>query len=158
MNLKKNLLAVSAAATGRRKINLKVSGTVWLVAASLWLAGGGNLQAAALAWYGATLNNNVWDVATTANWRSASTVDFNNGDSVTFDGRGYLSTNVNVAALVQPSSITVDTSTYSYAFTNATGSIIGTGGLLVFGTGKLTLATTNSYSGGTTVSNALLTA
>ena len=155
MKLEKKTDVVAAAS--RQGINFKAASAVWLLAGAFWLAGAGSPQAAALRWAGGSLVNNVWDINTTANWKNgAATVNFNTGDSVTFDNFGAPLTTVNVNALVQPTAITVDTSAVNYAFTNATGSIIGPGGLLVFGPGKLTLATTNSYSGGTTVSNALL--
>ncbi len=157
MNLENKLRG--AAAVCRRGIHFNAFGLVWLLAGALWLAGVGNSPAAALIWHGVNYANNYWDTnGSDQNWQSGITPNFpfNNGDSVTFNNNGFPSTNVNVVGFVQPATITVDTSVVSYAFTNATGSIIGPGGLLVFGLGKLTLATTNAYSGGTTVSNALL--
>jgi fibronectin-binding autotransporter adhesin len=149
----KKSLAVSRMATGLRKITFKKCGMTWCLAAALWIAGGGRLPAAALTWYGTANDNNNWDTNTSdANWHSTGGfVNFNNGDTVTFNNSGAGTPNVNIVGLVQPASIAVNpTAIVSYAFTNATGSIIGPGSLSVSGPVTLTIATTNSYSGGTT--------
>ncbi len=132
---------------------------VWLLALALWLAGGLCSPAASLIWRGALYLNNNWDTnASDMNWQSGIVLgtNFYNGDQVTFNNSGSSSPTVNIVGLVQPASIKVDTSAVSYTFTNVTGSITGPGALLVIGTGKLMISTTNSFTGGTTVSNATL--
>jgi autotransporter-associated beta strand protein len=74
---------------------------------------------------------------------------FANGDRVYFDGTGTGDVSVTISAAVRPSLISVDSSK-NYTFTGS-GSIIGTTSLTKDGDGTLTIDTTNSYSGGTTI-------
>jgi autotransporter-associated beta strand protein len=95
---------------------------------------------------------NLWDVSGAANWltNGVETV-FNNGDSVTFDNTGSNNFPVTLAGTLQPALVTVNASK-SYIFSGA-GSIAGTNALVKSGTGTLTISTTNTYSGGTILSN-----
>jgi autotransporter-associated beta strand protein len=106
-----------------------------------------------LIWAGDGVEN-LWDVATTANWlEGGNPVTFNFGDNVTFDD-----TSANVAVqlaspFLSPGRITVDSS-QEYIFRPG-GSISGPGtALLKTGPGTLYLTNNaNSYGGGTTISN-----
>ena len=95
---------------------------------------------------------NVWDIATTANWLNGTNVTlYADGSFVTFDATGSNSLPVNLSTTLQPGSLTV-TGTKSYTF-GGTGSLAGTTSLVKSGTGTLTVNTTNTYSGGTILSN-----
>jgi fibronectin-binding autotransporter adhesin len=106
-------------------------------------------------WVGDALAND-WDVQTTVNWFNTATSAsdyFYNTDNVTFDDSTTNNT-VNLNTTVTPASVIVTTAG-SYTITG-TGRISGFGTLTKLGSGTLTLATSNSYSGGTTVSNGVL--
>ena len=82
---------------------------------------------------------------------------FFDGDSVTFNDTGSPNPNVNPhATTVSPSAVSVN-SIGSYTFSGS-GSIGGVGSLTQSSSGTLTLLTSNSYSGGTTISNGTLNA
>jgi autotransporter-associated beta strand protein len=124
------------------------------------------LGAANLYWNSAS--SSVWDVYSpsnastgTANWFNAGTnaVDkFQQGDNVVFADSGTvvgthtlptpLQTNITVNAAVSPASVTVSSTSSNYNF-SGTGSITGTGALSLNGGSTLTLALSNSYTGGT---------
>ena len=102
--------------------------------------------------------NNLWDTATSSNWNNgAATSVFNAGDNVTFNdsngGAGNYAVTLN--SIVSPGSVTVNNSAGNYTI-SGTGSIGGTGSLTKSGSGTLTLATANTYSGGTIVNAGLL--
>jgi fibronectin-binding autotransporter adhesin len=97
---------------------------------------------------------NAWDVVNTQNWLNGSSVDyFYNADNVTFDDNTAHRT-VNLNTVVTPASVAVSTAG-SYTITG-TGRISGYGTLTKLGVGTLIISTSNSYSGGTTVSNGVL--
>ncbi len=109
----------------------------------LVITGGG---AADLVWSGA--DGDTWSTADTSNsWVDLASTpsDFADGNAVTFSNAAGGS--VNIAGDVAPSHITVS-STGDYSFDGA-GSIVGATALIKEGSGKLTLNTTNSYTGGT---------
>ena len=109
--------------------------------------------ARSLTWQGG-LNANAWDVGTTANWLvGAAPAAFANGDLTSFTdaGAGPL---VNLVGALSPRTVNV-TAANAYTFQGA-GKLTGSAGLVKDGTGTLTLATTNDYSGTTTISNGLL--
>ncbi len=104
-------------------------------------------------------NNGNWDVGSganvggTTNWRgatSASDTNFIQTDDAVFDDSATGNFNVNIVDNVQPFSVTVNNSANNYLF-QGSGSITGNTGLTKSGTGKLTIATNNSFTGGTTV-------
>ncbi len=98
---------------------------------------------------------NVWDVNGMANWLSNSTTTiFNNGDAVTFDNTGSNNVAVALTGTLQPALTTFNASK-NYTF-GGSGSIAGTNILVKSGTGTLTINTTNTFSGGTIISNGLV--
>ncbi len=99
----------------------------------------------------------VWDRQISTNWLAGATPStFNIYDSVTFDTTGSAQPTVNIAATMQPSSVTVDTSANNYTFAGA-GQIAGGTSLVKINTaGTLVLQTANSYSGGTIISNGVV--
>jgi fibronectin-binding autotransporter adhesin len=98
--------------------------------------------------------NGSWTVATQAspkNWvlnsNSATTTDYINGDTVLFDDSAAGVTTVDISGgNVSPAAVTFDNSTKDYAFTG-TSAIAGQTGISKFGTGKLTIGTSNSFTG-----------
>ncbi|HSV14727.1 MAG TPA: autotransporter-associated beta strand repeat-containing protein [Tepidisphaeraceae bacterium] len=99
-----------------------------------------------LTWQGGQ-NNNTWDHNTTANFlNGASNSVFNTIDQVNFTGT--TNTTINLAGSLWPNFADVN-STANYTFQGA-GAITG-GTLRKDGSGTLTLATTNSYTGLTDV-------
>jgi len=105
-----------------------------------------------LVWAGGNPDS-TWDRLTTANWLAGATpTTFNIYDTVAFNGVGAANSSVNLAATMVPTSVTVDASTNSYAFSGV-GQIAGGTGLLKLGTNSLTINTVNTYSGGTIISN-----
>jgi autotransporter-associated beta strand protein len=75
-------------------------------------------------------------------------------DAVFFDNSATHTT-VNITTTVSPSLVTVNNTTKTYSFIGDYG-IGGTGSLIKSGSGTLTIATTNSYSGGTTLNDGTL--
>jgi fibronectin-binding autotransporter adhesin len=103
-----------------------------------------------LVWTGGQ-NGNTWDAATTSNFKLVSTSAasvYSQGDRVTFDGTG--TGTVNLSGALSPFSVTVSSSS-AVTFAGA-GSITGSTSLLKTGTGALTVNTTNTFTGGTSVS------
>jgi autotransporter-associated beta strand protein len=88
------------------------------------------------------------------NWSGVST-NYSDPSQVTFDGTGSTTPAVSIVGTVSPSLVTVN-STTDYTFAGA-GSIAGAfGGFSKAGTGSLTVATANTYTGRTTVSGGIL--
>jgi autotransporter-associated beta strand protein len=100
-----------------------------------------------LVWSGG-LGGNTWDVNTTANWNTGAQKFFLQ-DAVSFTDAGAANNVVNLTESLAPSSLTVN-STAHYQFTGV-GGLTGATGLVKSGTGDLTLATTNTYTGPTTL-------
>jgi len=139
--------------------NLKLAGLPGVPAGLAITAGAIQLvvkstrAAASVIWSGA--NGATWDLATTANWLRSATADlFVPGDSVSFDNSGAANPVVTLAEAVNPSAITVGSSS-NYTF-SGNGSIIGACGLTKSGNGTLTILTGNEYTGVTTVTGGTL--
>jgi len=101
-------------------------------------------------WVGAPTNN--WDLSLSNVWVQSGTATptyFTNGNAVTFDDTASNFT-VNVAALVKPSVVTFSNLVHNYTITGP-GVIDNVASLTKLGAAKVTLATTNTYSGGTTI-------
>ncbi len=98
-----------------------------------------------------------WDRQISTNWLNGLTPStFNIYDSVTFNSTGSAAPSVNVTGLMQPTSVTVDTSGNTYTFTGA-GQIAGATSLVKSNSaGKLIVQTANTYTGGTFVSNGVV--
>lgn len=104
-------------------------------------------------WQGSVNGN--WDIGTTANFALASTsaavtyINAPSADSVVFDDSATGSRNINLTAVLSPSSLEVSTAgTYTFS---GSGKISGSTGLAKSGSGKLVLLTDNDYTGRTAV-------
>ncbi len=109
----------------------------------------------ALVWRGdGTLNS--WDTNLTANWLNPNNTAafFNDGDSVTFNDLGSNTPPVFLSSAIRPASVLIH-ATKDYTFSGP-GMLTGTNSLLKTGSGTLSLATSNSYSGDTIISNGTL--
>ncbi len=121
--------------------------------------------AANLTWAGTGSDPNLvssdgttWDVNHTPNWSSTAATHpdlFFNGDSVTFDNTGLAHNAISIFTNVKPGAITVANTSGEYDF-NGSGSIQGTALLTKNNNGTLTINTSNSFSGGTTLNAGLL--
>ena len=109
-------------------------------------------------WSGAV--NNIWDTNTTANWVLAvagTATTFLPGDAVVFDDTAGTNTTVSISgtADVSPSTVTFNNLNQSYLI-QGTHAITGGATLAITGGGAVTIANSNSYTGGTTLFNGLL--
>ncbi len=110
------------------------------------------------------LDNGNWQVGSTganSNWKlqtAGTATNYIDGDLVLFDDTAQGTTNVNIAANVTPgASITFNNTAKDYTVSSSGGfGIGGSGSLLKNGTGKLTISSSNSYTGATTVNNGTL--
>lgn len=100
--------------------------------------------------------NNVWDINTTANWRTivgnADTTYLQPavpGEAVTFNDLAAGNTSVTIATVVSPVSVTVDNTLSVYSFSGA--AISGSTVLTKSGPGTLNILNDNTFSGGTTI-------
>ncbi|MEY4387461.1 MAG: hypothetical protein RLY20_2744 [Verrucomicrobiota bacterium] len=103
------------------------------------------------------LQNANWDIATSTNWVNPSAVPsfYFEGDFPLFNDAASGSTAVVLPANVTPGSVTISNVTKSYSFAGP-GGISGATSLLKLGSGTVTLLGTNTYTGGTTISNGVL--
>jgi len=103
-------------------------------------------------WDSADSGNTIWKDSTTPTALSVYYVD---GDTVQFDEQ-YISANqaVTLDTAVSPASTLVSNPNYNYTISGAGG--IGGGSLTKTGAGTLTLATANTYMGGTIISNGVV--
>ena len=130
-----------------RGVTLNVGAT----ALTLTVTGSGSGN---LIWTGDGVANN-WDVLTTTDWLNAGSPDFfYQDDNVTFDDTGSVTPAVNLTTTLTPASVLV-TNSGSYTFSGP-GLLTGSMTLTKNGTGTLVLATTNTYTGGTVVSNGIV--
>ena len=104
-------------------------------------------------WVGDGLAN-AWD-DTTPNWQSGGmAIVYGDGDFVTFDNTGSSSPPVNLTAVLQPAAVLVNAAA-NYTFSGP-GAIAGAAALTKTNTGTLTILTTNSYAGLTTIGQGVL--
>ena len=109
-----------------------------------------------LTWVGDGSINN-WDLTSAGDWKNGATFfTFQSGDSVTFDNTGAANPTVNIPGTVLPNTVLVNAAN-DYTLTG-NGNISGNSGLTKANSGRLTLATTNSYTGATVISGGILEA
>ncbi len=102
-----------------------------------------------LIWSGAV--NGTWDTGVTANWtRGGASSTFNSNAGAQFDDTAAGTTAVTLNAAVSASAVNFANSSKNYSI-SGNGSIGGGATLVKGGTGTVTLATTNTYAGSTTV-------
>jgi autotransporter-associated beta strand protein len=97
----------------------------------------------------------VWDAAVSQNWNNGSPAMFQQYDNVTFNDANNGSYNVTLNGTVTPTSVTFANSAGSYTL-SGTGGISGAGYLDVTGGGTVTISTSNSYTGPTTITSGTL--
>jgi autotransporter-associated beta strand protein len=110
---------------------------------------------ASLTWNG---NGTTWEI-TSSNWNnSTGAAAFSNGtsgagDKVTFNDSNNGQYSVTVIGTVTPSSTVFNNSSGNYTISgsNSSSGIGGSGGLTKLGTGTVTLSSSNTYTGGTSV-------
>lgn len=106
-------------------------------------------NAPSLTWRGDGAGN-LWDIATSANWRDGATPTLY-GDTalVTFDDSGSNSPTIFMTQTLLPGAVTFN-ATKNYTL-GGTGALSGPITLLKAGAGTLTLGVNNSYTGGTLI-------
>jgi fibronectin-binding autotransporter adhesin len=99
---------------------------------------------------------NDWDLLVHTNWlTNGVTTYFVSGDSVVFDATGAANPNVNIVGSVDPATVLVNAAA-NYTF-GGSGNISGSGTSLVkSNSGTVTILTTNSYTGPTTIAGGAL--
>lgn len=102
------------------------------------------------------LTSTEWSTATIAgakNWKlsiAGTATDFLSGEVATFTDFPAANQTVNIPADISVANLIFTNNTIDYAFTG-TNAITGVGGLTKSGAGKVTLGTTNSFSGAVTL-------
>jgi len=95
---------------------------------------------------------NVWDINTAANWVTnweSAAIVYTDPSKVTFDDNGSNSPAVSLNTIALPNAVTFANNAKAYTLAGS-GRISGSVGLTLKGTGRVTLAQDNDYSGGTT--------
>lgn len=101
--------------------------------------------------------NGVWD-GVTQNWQlvvGGGPTNYQNLDAVLFDDTATGSTSIDVSTAFTPSAITFNNTTKTYTLSGA-GGIGGNTGVTKQGTGRVILATANTYTGPTNVQAGVL--
>ena len=106
----------------------------------------GSVVTSGLAWTGAA--STAWDTTTTNWFNGVTAVAYADGNNVSFND-SPVSTNVVITSVVNPGSVTFANAAVNYAVSGA--GISGTTSLVKTNAGNVTLASTNSYTGGTFV-------
>jgi autotransporter-associated beta strand protein len=106
-----------------------------------------------LAWQGGNPNN-VWDLATTANFNYSPATVFHNGDVVNLtDNTGNTQISI-VGSEIAPSLVNLTANGENYSLSGA--ALVGPGSMLLSGGATLTVSNANNFSGGTVISNGTL--
>jgi autotransporter-associated beta strand protein len=112
--------------------------------------------AANLVWGGDAVNgtNNVWDINTTPNWLNGVNRDvYYDGDLVNFTDLGATN-QLTLDVVVNPGSVNFNSSSnYNLTTLTGAGNIAGPGSVTDGGSGTVTVTVTNTYTGGTIVTN-----
>ncbi|MEY4917676.1 MAG: hypothetical protein RL616_1589, partial [Verrucomicrobiota bacterium] len=117
---------------------------------------------AKLVWHGDGVN--VWDAASTANWRTnwfyvgndnTNPAPFNSGDTVLFDLTGSNNAAITLAGSLTPGDVRIH-APKNFTFDSSSGSLDGATKLTKGGAGKLTLNGTNNFTGKTLISEGAL--
>jgi autotransporter-associated beta strand protein len=102
--------------------------------------------------------NGNWDTGTETNWVNIGTqlpMFYTDPSLVVFDDNAKGTTTVTLPGTVNPLGVTVNNTNLPYTFTGP-GKISGTNGLTKAGSGVLTIANTNDYTGATVLANGTL--
>ncbi|HWB54274.1 MAG TPA: LamG-like jellyroll fold domain-containing protein [Tepidisphaeraceae bacterium] len=116
----------------------------------------GTFSAGPLSWtnVGGSGDGVTWDT-TSQNWYSGGSTTYSDNSDVVFNDSNNGNYAVTLNMTVSPKSVTVNNSSGDYTISGS-GTITGNGSLTKEGTGKLTLLTSNTYSGGTHVLGGVL--
>jgi autotransporter-associated beta strand protein len=111
------------------------------------------MPATNLTWTAA--GGNTWDLNTTVSWQdtNGNPTVFNYGDPVTLDDSASSRIITLAGSYLSAASVTVDATGVPYRLTGS-GSLAGSGSLILKGGGMLKINTANTYTGGTIISNA----
>jgi fibronectin-binding autotransporter adhesin len=142
---------VAGAGLVRQALSLDETGTPQQV--NLVVAGG----SADLVWTG---TGTTWDVATSTNWLNSGSLlpdVFLQGDRVRFDDTAATGAIVQLGGALLAGAVTVAADTNAFAFAGP-GALGGVFTLTKSGTNALAIATTNTFSGATIVSNGTIIA
>jgi autotransporter-associated beta strand protein len=102
---------------------------------------------------GAVADGVTWDSNNNLNWNNGTNVSvYADKATVTFNDNNNGNYAVTLNTTVQPGAVTVNNSLGNYTI-SGTGTIAGSGSLTKTGTGTLILATANTFTGGTAISN-----
>jgi fibronectin-binding autotransporter adhesin len=109
-----------------------------------------SLGAQARTWAG---GSGTWATGDTNRWNEGDQ-DYFEGDTVTFND-SVEATTVTIAGSINPGSVVVNNSSSGYTF-NGTGAITGAASLTKSGSGTLTIASRQTYTGGTIINGGIL--
>jgi fibronectin-binding autotransporter adhesin len=154
------LLTASAGITGLPTLTTTAIGRTSFTLAP----DGNNLEltisgsAAALFWNG--INGSTWNAndlgGGVANFKNGAVQDvFFSGDSVTFDDSNNGTDSVSISGTVAPAALTFANNLQNYTLSG--GGITGSTGLTLSGTGNVTLANVNTFTGDTSITGGTLT-
>jgi autotransporter-associated beta strand protein len=104
------------------------------------------------------VGDGLWDINTTSNWTQfGSPAPYADGSAVIFDdsASGTSPITVTLNTIVNPLQVAANNSTKNYVI-SGTGGIAGSAALSLLGSGTVTLAGTNSYTGGTVLNSGQL--
>jgi autotransporter-associated beta strand protein len=108
-----------------------------------------------LVWLGG--GTNPWDLATTANWLENTTPRvFRDKRHLTINDSGSNTPAINLIGPLAPGSLAITHSTKAFTL-SGNGSLTGSTGLAKSGTSTLTLATSNTFTGPTTINAGVIT-